>query len=157
MLFRSKSGTLLLAGSLQSVPKQRGIVFNADTNTVTNYGSGKSEKILHLQGDVDQDKINELVAGKNYERIVNYAKHNGNFKSETLLDVSGKEIYSAVNVGQNGKGIVAVQYNFRQDYSNDTTISGAKAGEQKVIVEEYNDEKSEYSVSRAMTYSSNKM
>ena len=101
----AKSGTSLLAGSLQSVPKQRGIVFNADTNTVTNYGSGKSEKILHLQGDVDQDKINELVAGKNYERIVNYAKHNGNFKSETLLDVSGKEIYSAVNVGQNGKGI----------------------------------------------------
>ena len=83
---------------------------------------------------------------------MNYAKQTGLLLTETKYDDKGKEIYTAENIGYNN-GTMALLYDFKQDYSNETTIVGAKADESKVVVEEYNGAGSNYSLSRAMTYS----
>ncbi|MDR2192446.1 MAG: hypothetical protein LBO62_06180, partial [Endomicrobium sp.] len=135
-----------------------GVVVDKKKKTITNYGDGTKTEQIKFGKDVsekDIDNINKIAANGGYDAVLNYTKQSGKLLCETKYDKSGKEIYTAVNVGYKD-GTMALKYDFASDYSNETTIVEAKKGDSKVVFEEYGGQENGYLLKRAMTYSSSK-
>ncbi|MDR1196452.1 MAG: hypothetical protein LBL00_08260, partial [Endomicrobium sp.] len=101
----------------------------------------------------------------NYQAVIDYLQYNGYLQSETAFDKNGEEMYTAVKTGsavykdEDGKShrVTSMQYKFQQDYSNNVTITSAKAGESKLVIEDYRYEKvggqDVFNFNSAVTYS----